>query len=259
MTSNGVNVSNNALANANITIDHNSFVGFTSSNESSRINIVSDSVCPNGITVSNNVISGGQSDGMNTSGGSCGTQFINNDIANIVESSCGGIHCDGFQDNGGGVNTSLIGNYFHNVTNCWQITDGTTNLTLTNNVCSTASDSTHSGQLSPTGMTFTHNTIVSSQNMNIGNNSGGQSASNIVVTSNIFNGQLVLNGGQSITGTNTQDYNLCYTGGCAGAHTVTGTPLYTGGLTPTTYPGYRITSLSPGYNAGNDGTSMGIQ
>src|SRR5271170_7397011 len=79
MTTNGVQVQNNPNANAAILIDHNSFVGFATSNESSRLNMVSDSGCPNGITISNNIISGGESDGINTSGASCGTQIINND------------------------------------------------------------------------------------------------------------------------------------------------------------------------------------
>ena len=258
MISNGVNVSNNALANANILIDHNSFIGFTSSNESSRVNIVSDNSCPNGITVSNNIISGGVADGMNTSGNSCGTKFLKNDISDIVESSCGGIHCDGFQDNGGGVNTVLDGNYFHNVTNCWQITDGTTNLTITNNVCSTASDSTHSGQLSPTGLVFSHNTIASPQAMNVGNNSAGQPASNITSTNNIFNGQLVVNGGQTVSGPFTQNYNLCYSGGCAGANSLSGKPTYVGGSIPSSYTGFVLTSSSLGYGAANDGKDMGM-
>jgi hypothetical protein len=258
MTTNGVTISNNALANANILINNNTFIGFASSNESSRVNIVSDNSCPNGITVSNNEMSGGESDGMNTSGGSCGTQFLNNNIHNILEANCNGIHCDGFQDNGGGVNTVLSGNYFHNVSNCWQITDGTTNLTMTNNVCAADPGSSHSGQISPTGLTFIHNTIVGPGDINIGNNSGGGSSSNIMSMDNIFNGQLVVNGGQTVTGTFTQDYNLCYAGGCAGAHTLNGTPTYVGGSSPTIYAGYALTSGSLGFQAGSDGKDLGI-
>ena len=258
MTSNGVNISNNAIANANILIDHNTFIGFTSSNESSRINIVSDNSCPNGITVSNNTISGGQADGMNTSGASCGTQFLNNDISNIIEANCGGIHCDGFQDNGGGVNTVLDGNYFHNVSNCWQITDGTTNLTMTNNVCTSSSDASHAGQISPSGLTFKHNTIASPLAINIGNDSHGTSSSNIVSTNNIFNGGLVVNGGQNVTGTFTQDYNLCYSGGCSGSHSLSGTPTYVGGANPTTWAGFALTSTSKGHASASDGLDMGI-
>lgn len=259
MTDNGVQVQNNTNANADILIDSNTFIGFTASNESARLNIVSDSGCPNGITVSNNVFSGGRSDGMNTSGASCGTIFSHNEISNIDEPNCNGIHCDGFQDNGGGVSTVLDGNWFHHVSNCWQITDGTTNLSMTNNVCDGGYDgNSHSGQMSPTGLTFNHNTIVSSANINVGNNSGGQSASNIVSTNNIFNGELAVNPGQSVTGTFTQNFNLCYSGGCTGANSLSGVPTYVGGSLPSTYAGYQLTVGSIGHNAASDGKDMGV-
>jgi hypothetical protein len=259
MTSNGVQVENNAVANAAILIDHNSFIGFTNSNESSRLNIVSDNSCPNGITVSNNVISGGQSDGMNTSGNSCGTQFLNNDISNILESNCGGIHCDGFQDNGGGVNTTLSGNYWHNVSNCWQITDGTTNLTMTNNVCQTGSDSSHTGQLSPQTMTFTHNTIISpGESINIGNDSTGKSVSNLTIINNVFaGGTPAINPGQSVSGTFVQNYDLCPSG-CPGSNSLNGNPTFVGGTSPSSYPGYALTATSLGHGAASDSGNMGI-
>jgi hypothetical protein len=260
MPSSGVMVTNNAVANANILIDSNTFIGYASSGETDRINIISDNSCPNGITVSNNIISGGQSDGMNTSGNSCGTKFLNNDISNIFESNCGSIHCDGFQDNGGGINTVLSGNYWHNVSNCWQITDGTTNLTMTNNVCQTASsNSSHAGQLSPQTMTFSHNTIVSpGENINIGNDSSGNSASNLTITNSVFDGgTIVVNPGQSVGGTFIQDHNLCPSG-CAGSHSLNGNPTFVGGSSPSSYAGYVLSATSIGRGGASDLTNMGI-
>jgi hypothetical protein len=257
MTDNGVQIQNNTLANANILIDSNTFDGFTTANESSRLNIVNDSGCPNGIIVSNNDFGGGRSDGMNSSGNSCGTQYLNNTIHDILEVNCNGIHCDGFQDNGGGVNLVLNGNFFYNVSNCWQITDGTMNLTMSNNVCVNEPGASHVGQIAPQTLLFKHNTITANLNMNIGNDSGGRSSSNITMTDNIFSVQPSVNGGQTVTGTFIQDYNLCLSG-CVGAHSKSGSPTFSGGSSPTTYVGYALNPGSVGVNAGSDGKSLGI-
>ena len=71
MSTEGVEVTQNAMTNANILITHNWFVGFTSSGEADRINLDtrSSSNCPNGVVVSYNLIKGGESDGIDIAGG----------------------------------------------------------------------------------------------------------------------------------------------------------------------------------------------
>lgn len=258
MPSAGVNVSNNALAKAAILIDSNTFIGYASSGESTRINIVSDNSCPNGITVSNNTISGGQADGIDISGNSCQTQILNNDISNILESNCGGIHCDGLQDNGGGNGTHIKGNYFHNVSDCILLDDGSSNYLIEDNVCSTGSGSSYWMQFGgASNITLNHNTVISSVGAQYGNDHNGNPSSNVTFTNNIFYSLPQDNPGQPVSGTFTESYNLCLSG-CSGSHDVNGTPTYVGGASPSSYAGFALTSGSLGHAAASDGTDIGF-
>jgi hypothetical protein len=258
MTENGVYIANNTNTNANINITDNTFIGFTNSEESSRINVVNNSGCPNGITISNNLISGGQADGIDISGNSCGTQIINNEIKDIIESNCGGIHCDAIQDNGGGNGTVISGNYIHNVSDCFLMDDGSSNYVIKNNVCATNSNSSYWMQFGGAQkITLDHNTIISSAGAQFGNDHNSNPSSNVTFTNNILYSEPVLNPGQPVSGTLTQDYNLCPSG-CTGSHSVKGTPTFVGGTTPTTYAGFVLASASAGRNVGSDGKDIGI-
>ncbi len=249
MTSNGVMVRGNANANANINITGNSFIGFASSGEQDRVNISQDNGCPNGITVSNNHMSGGRSDGIDTTGGSCGTVISGNEIDHIDEPNCGAIHCDGFQDNGGGKGTVITGNYFHDDFDCFLLDDGSSNITISNNVCSTASDSNYWMQFGG-GKTVTldHNTIVSPAAAQYGNDHDGNASSNVTFTNNVWPRAPALNDGQPVSGTTTINHNL--------GSDIPGRPVFVGPLT--SFAGYALTSTSPGHAAAADGTDLGI-
>lgn len=253
MTSNGVVIRDDTIANANLLIDSNTFIGFTALCETCRIHIFNNACPQSGITVSNNVMSGGSDDGIQFGG--CGVHILNNEFSNLTGNP-GGIHQDAIQGVGD-TNSVISGNYIHNVANCWQLTDGTSNITMTNNACMADGSDGHSGQLCSQTALFSHNTIVSAGDINVGNDSNGNSSSNWTVTDNIFNGQLSVNNGQSVTGTFAQDYNLCRSG-CTGSHSLNGTPTFVGGATPNTYAGYALTTTSAGHNAGNDGKDMGV-
>jgi hypothetical protein len=259
MTSNGVNISNNALANANILITNNTFDGFTTSGESTRVNVVSNNACPNGITISNNDMGFGQADGIDVSGNSCQTQILNNTIHDILEQNCGGIHCDGFQDNGGGNGTHLKGNYFYNVSDCFLLDDGSSNTLIEDNVCRTStSNSSYWMQFGGASkITLNHNTIISAAGSQYGNDHNSNPSSNVTFTNNIFPSQPSQNPGQPVSGTFLSDYNLCGSS-CTGSHSMTGTPVYVGGSSPTTYAGYALASGSMGKVAANDAIDIGI-
>lgn len=257
-------IRDNVRANANILIDGNKIAGYRDLNDTGAIMVVNtgNSNCPNGVVISNNTIIGSIGDGLSTGGPACGTQFgPGNDISGFIEANCQGVHCDGFQDNGGGQNLIVTGNYFHNLTNCFQITDNDSNLTYTNNVCENEPAAAYTGQMSPQTALFSHNTFVSpGLCIHVGNTSSGAQSSNITDTDNVFNGgQFCVNGGQSVAGTFTQDYNLCPGGGCTGTHSINGTPVFVGGSSPSIYGGFALTSTSPGHLAANDGQDMGIK
>ncbi|MBB5329958.1 right-handed parallel beta-helix repeat-containing protein [Tunturiibacter gelidoferens] len=259
MTSFGVTVSNNTLANANILITNNTFVGFATAGEEDRMRVVGNTSCPDGITISNNLISGGESDGIQY-GSSCGTQIINNEISNIHESSCNGIHCDAIQDAGGGVNTVISGNYIHDVSDCFLLDDGSTNTTITNNVCNTDGQDNFWMQFGGAQtIKLDHNTIRSTSGAQYGNDHNNNPSSNVTFTNNIFYSVPSQNSGQPPSGTTNINFNLCPTSGCSGANSIGGsTPTFTGGTSPTTYAGFALTSDSAGHNASSGGTDIGI-
>jgi hypothetical protein len=258
MSSNGVSISGNTNANANILITHNSFVGFASSDEVSRLHIFNNSACPDGITISNNLMSGGQSDGIQY-GSSCGTQIIGNEFSNIHENNCNGIHCDAIQDGGGGQNTVISGNYIHDTSDCFLLDDGSTNTTISDNVCNTDGQDNYWMQFGG-GQTITlnHNTIVSTAGAQYGNDHNGNPSSNVTLTNNIFYSQLSQNAGQPVSGDFVNDYNLCKSG-CSGAHSLNGTPTFVGGSSPSAYASFALATSSIGRGAGNDGKDMGVR
>jgi hypothetical protein len=258
MPTTGVEVTGNAVANANINITNNSFVGYASSGEQSRLNVVSCNSCPNGITISGNLISGGESDGIDISGNSCQTQILNNTITNIIESNCNGIHCDAFQDNGGGNGTVISGNYIYNTSDCFLLDDGSSNYLIENNVCGPSSDSSYWMQFGgASNITLNHNTIISTAGAQYGNDHTGTPSSNVMFTNNIFYTLPVQNSGQPVSGTFNESYNLCLSG-CGGSNDLKGTPAYVGGANPSIYSGFALTSGSIGHAAGSDGKDMGI-
>lgn len=259
MTSQGVTVSNNTLANANILITNNTFVGFATSGEEERVRVVGNNACPNGITISNNLMSGGESDGIQY-GNSCGTQIINNEISNIHESNCNGIHCDAIQDAGGGVNTVISGNYIHDVSDCFLLDDGSTNTTITNNVCNTDGQDNFWMQFGGAKtITLDHNTIRSTSGAQYGNDHNSNPSGNITFTNNIFYSVPSQNSGQPPTGTTSINFNLCPTSGCTGANSINGIPpTFVGGTSATTYNGFVLSPGSAGQNAASNGKNIGI-
>jgi hypothetical protein len=257
-------IRDNQRANANVLIIGNLVTGFNTVGQAD-FQAFRNIGCPSGVVFKNNhaINAGGNGgDGIDTSGADCGSQFIGNEIENVLQSQCPNDHCDAYQDFGGSINEVVDGNYFHNDSDCLLLNDGTTNITITNNVCVPDSSSAFAMQLTGTILTFKHNTTYSGANILIGNTSQGQSTS-FTETDNVFmgGGGFALNAGQTIGGTGwLTDYNLCQ-GGCSGSansHSISATAIFVGGATPTTYAGFALASNSPGRGAADDGKDMGI-
>jgi hypothetical protein len=259
MTTGGVQVLNNGLANANIDIAHNTFIGFVRSAEADRMNIGSDNACPNGITVEYNHMSGGQSDGIDVGGSSCQTQILHNEIDHIQEQNCNGIHCDGIQDAGGGNGTVIAYNYLHDNSDCFLMDDGTTNYYIHDNVCHTAAGySSYWMQFGGArNLTFSHNTVTSTVGAQYGNDHYGNPSANISFTNNVFYSEPSLNPGQPVSGSFNESYNLCPSG-CGGSNEIVGAPTFAAGSAPSTWAGFQLGSGSLGYKSGSDGLSRGV-
>jgi hypothetical protein len=267
MPTNGVNVNTNPVANANILITHNRFVGYANSGEQDRMLVNAQngaSACPAGIVISYNLFSGGESDGTDIDGNTCGVQILHNEYSNIQEANCGGIHCDAIQDNGGGAQEDIEGNYFHNNSDGLLFDDGNDGPdTIAYNVFDNPTYRCVEGEYG-NGSVFTHNTF--NCEVNIGQDHGGDKTTNVTFTDNVFgpssNAQFTFYPSESTFGSfKTLDYNLhasgAYSGASNGSHDITGAPTYAGGTDPSTYTGWTLTSSSLGVSKANDGTNMG--
>jgi hypothetical protein len=258
MNTGGV-VIRNGSANANITITENQFVGFASASETGRMLVYTTSPCPNGVTISHNLMSGGVADGIDIDGGTCGTQILYNVITNIIQANCGAIHCDAIQDNGGGLDTVIDGNWIYNTTDCFGLYDGTTGYLIENNECGPgAVDTSYWMQFGgASGITFDHNTITSTAGAVYGNSNAGQPSSNVTFTNNIWPSKPSDRPGQPVSGTFNDSYNLCASG-CSGSQDITGSPTFVGGSAPSTWAGFALTAGSLGVGNASDGQNRGI-
>ena len=206
--------------------------------------------CPNGVTIAHNTVNNINGDGIDDSS-SCGTQILSNIIQNITQNggNCSS-HCDGWQETGSGKNIAVDGNLYLNDSDCWADLPNSQgqNLTITNNVCTTASgDSSFWAQFTSAGMTFKHNTVVSKSGCEAGNALGG-AASNLVFTDNIQESTCTMNSGQSAPGSS-ENYNLCPSGtnfSCGGGgHDATGSPAMTGGSSPAVWTQFQLNASFP--------------
>jgi hypothetical protein len=262
MTSDGGQVNDSGtVASQSVYIERNNFTGFASSGEQDRMLVntgYNDTIsCPNNVYIEHNLFSGGESDGIDIDGGTCGTKITGNVISNIQQTNCGGIHCDAFQDNGGGENTTFEDNWIYNTTDCFGLYDNTTNYTVENNVCSDPSPDTSFWMQfgGADNFTFEHNTITSTAgspyyNYNGVNNTG-------TFTNNAWASSITPDPNNAPGSPFTQDYNL--SSSTAGTHDVKGTPTFVGGNNPSQWTGFQLAPSSAGKGAGNDGQDMGVE
>jgi hypothetical protein len=217
-------------------------------------------VAVQGATITNNTFSGVPttipSDGIQISGGT-DVLIQNNVFQDILQADCGATHCDNLQLVGTD-SVTITENFFINGDTFIMAPDGSTNSVVTNNVFDgdgvSYIDKVQFGTaINPI---FRHNTITNcrvSFDSKTGEpaSSGVQSQNNILINGSSFkttNG----NGCTSCTFT----FNL-YDSGGIGSNNISGTPTFTGGSTPSTWAGWELTSLSLGFEDGNDGFDMG--
>lgn len=211
---------------------------------------------PCGITVQNSKFGpGGNLDGIQTGGN--GMRILNNEFVGIRAGNSG-IHCDAIQLYGS-RNTVIRGNYIHDCDSGIMAPDGTDHETIEHNVIDI--DYWYPILIgSDNGSVIRHNTLRphlfdSNENAGfllLGQKSGNPAGKGTVVTDNIVQGV----GIQEPATTAANEYNLCkeYT---AGPHDIKGVPVFTGGVAPSTWGGYRLAAGSPGKNAASDGQDMG--
>jgi hypothetical protein len=243
------------VANAAILIDHINYSNIQNPCTNNacvegRISVM-DGGNPSGITISNSVFSGGNSDGIQVLGSPVGVQIIGNEFSNILASN--GTHTDAIQTYYSGSGTVIKNNYIHDCETGIMAPDGGTNEQIIGNVFDLKGYPFDIVVNNWTGGTISHNTFKYGTTCSW--NSCGtlwiQATTGLNVKDNII-GEMKLDSGSIL-----EDYNLINVGGSAHGHTILGLPTYTGGSSPTTFAGFGLTAISRGHLAASDTTDMG--
>lgn len=258
-TGRGLTLSNSGCSNLNTLIDGNNFSNFTvGGGYEGRLSLVYGS----GIIVTNNFFgNGGASDGIQLLGNVSNVNIgPGNTFSGIKESLCGAVHCDAIQLYGAGTNISITGNYFSDGDAFIMAPDGSSGVTVTNNVFNgtgyTYIDKVQFGTAeSPI---FEHNTLINVR-ASFDSKVGEAASSNVVGRNNI------LISGSSFKTANGSGCSSCTftrnlfssTSYANGTNNLTGNPTFIGGSSPTNWAGYQLMSNSLGYKAATDGNDMG--
>lgn len=211
----------------------------------------------NNVTVKNSTFTGtpssvAASDGLFLNG-SITNIYVGpgNVFSNILEPSCGGVHCDMIQTYGGPCSgVYMEGNIFRDSSTA-MLNESSCSGTLKNNIIiNVPSFQMHTWN----PLTVEHNTWYNSF-WNINQSSGFQN--NVIIRNNIFHASSWSPAGTYPCSVCTESYSL-YSSGCGGTNCITGTPTYIGGAPPpSTWAGWQLSSGSPGRSNGSDGMDRG--
>lgn len=254
-------IQSSGFNNNNILIDHNTFGAFNASGGyEGRLEVAGGYTATNGVTITNNTFGpGGCSDGVQVSARGV-VIGPGNVFTGIVQGSCA-VHVDAIQGYGQ-TYTTINGNYFTDNTINIGFYDGGTSEAITNNVFGPPRQALQNLQLAGIqGMKFAHNTFRNTT-IAVGAKDADPASSGWVVENNVFvNSDMIATtskpgcGADCVMRYNLKDGQSSTTP--TGSNNVSGSPTFSGGNPPTTWAGYKLTSGSLGYQAGNDGKDMG--
>jgi Right handed beta helix region/Bacterial Ig domain len=210
---------------------------------------------PSGVTISNSVFSGGNSDGVQITGMANGVVVgPGNEFSNLAQSSS--VHTDSIQLYGAS-DTTITGNYIHDAAEGIMAPDGGDSgfLHIENNVFSRIGQQGVYLGFKP-GLVLNHNTFAAGVMLHDDPAKGGNATVGAIIKNNIL-----LNGvaKQNLMGNAiaVEDYNLL--AGGSGAHDIkAGKPTFAAGAAPTTFAGWLLAPGSLGAKAADDGADMGI-
>jgi hypothetical protein len=253
--------------NMALVVDGNKFDGGRQHGFTGRISVRG----VNGLTISNNTISNMPTVADNVDGIQLVGMATNvtigpgNIFTGILQNSfCSG-HCDAIQLYGAGSNIKITGNWFVNDSIFIMAPDGSSSVTLENNVFDSRGTS-HAAKVqmgTAANSIQRHNTVIGT-NIGCTSKPGNPASTNCLVENNILvDASVDFSYGSGCTGC-TRRYNLFDSSGDAsGSNNVIGTPRFLPGTYPalpptsTTWAGWQLAAGSPGENAGNDGRDMG--
>lgn len=248
----------NNIHDGNIVFDHDSFNSEDDnadcSDDPARIHLAYNDGEQSGVTVENSSFidpPGGldnAKDGIQTGEG---MTVKNNSFVNIVAGP-GCNHQDALQ--GLGTDGMVVtGNLFVADDDGFANFDGVSNATVTDNACIEIGRSACITLYSDTDSTVNHNTMATSGEavLELDHKDADPAGTGTVVENNV--GPVFASDGSTMA---TDTHNL-YSG--ATSPDINGSPTFAGGSSPSTWPGFELTSGSAGHNAATDGSDVGIR
>ena len=242
------------MANANIVFDGNTHANIDVCGNcyEGRLQVAGLGSSPSGVAVRNSALRAWrQLDGMQI--GANGVQVLNNEFVGISRRA----RCTLTRSSSTAQrNTVVRGNYFHdNDVAIMAPTAARTSRSPT--TCSSAAAYRPAVQLGSHDNTlFAHNTIRSID-VFLDAKSGASPSSGSVARDNV-----IVDGALNVPSSKcsgcTVTHNL-YSRGGGGAASITATPVFAGGASPTTYAGHVLAAGSPGRGNASDGTDRGIR
>ncbi|TAH33657.1 right-handed parallel beta-helix repeat-containing protein [Candidatus Saccharibacteria bacterium] len=240
------------LSNANVLLDnnvHNNIdVGSGCTGWPARV-MVSESTGSAGVTVTNSLLSGGNSDGIKID--SDGVTVIGNQFIDIKEKNSNDCaHTDSIQFNGAG-NAIIRNNYFRGGSDGIVAFDTTYTNQITNNVCVSLVRGACVTLYSDRNSVVEHNVAYGGMDaLEIDHKSADPVGSGTIFRNNI--------GGLSAANGSTVSVNTKNLFSGASGTNINGTPTYVGGTSPTTWEGFKLAAGSAGKGAATDGLDVGI-
>jgi Right handed beta helix region len=243
----------------NILIDRATFSGVSMGTWEGRLNFFAVS----GGTVTNTFFgNNGVGDGIQFQAGSSnmviGPGNVFDGISQSFCNSNGGAHCDAIQLTGGS-NNLITGNHFRNSDTHIMAPDGSSSVTVTNNIF----DGTGTGGFAvqfgtAANLVFEHNTVLNTS-VAIDSKTGEPASTNAVARNNIHIGSSTykLTGGAGCSGCTVTRNLWSVTSNASGTNNIIGTPSFVGGSFPATWAGWQLNDGSLGENAGTDGQDVG--
>lgn len=245
-------------------IELNTFTNWTSDGFEGAITVNRNPATGTGgnLTIRNNTFSGGGcADGVHITGGADGVTIgPGNIFQGLLQGGCS-VHVDAIQNVDGG-HLTVTGNYFKNNTIYLGFYDIGNNVTITNNVFDTPNGAGQHFQMGGIiTMTMAHNTFKDCD-IAVGTKIANPQNSGWVFKNNLLNNSVFESAGDqpgcgagcAVSYTLLDGTSSSY---LTGTNMISGSPTFTGGASPTTWAGFRLTSGSLGHAAGDDGFDMG--
>jgi len=246
------------ICGSNITIDHGHFYDVYSGEAIIYVDHTSGEPCNTGLTIQNSLFRHSSADGVKLSN-DARVDILDNKFLDSKEClpgiGCSGNHTDAVQFYSG-TGSVVRGNWVDQCDQAISGFDGQSSALIEHNLVTNCGAHWLTYMADTPASTVQWNTIGDSAGAVIcGNKSGLDTPSDTIIRNNVARGIALTGGGATCTPDQNTN-NLVDSGATAG--NVNGIPLWVSGGAPTTFEGYCLSALSPGYFSSTVGGQVGL-